>query len=132
MAAAPARRRNNLDLKHFRAVLEGERSRITEQLDRLNAQDETGGPAGETGELSHYDQHIADQATDTFFREQDQAIQAGLRAELHEVEAACRKLENGNYGQCDRCGGDIPVARLEVLPFALYCVRCAGQLEGRI
>lgn len=132
MATVPAGPRKDLDLEYYRGMLEEERARLTNEIRKLSAQDETGGTSGEIGELANYDQHMADQATELFLREQDQAIQAGLVGELRKVDTAWQKLENGTYGYCDRCGIEIPQERLEILPFALYCIRCADDLEARI
>lgn len=126
MAAAGPR--TDLDLKGFRKKLEAERERITSELKRLDAQDETGGVTGELGELANYDQHDADQGTELFMREQDEAIENGMQGELDQVESAMRKLENGTYGYCERCGKEIPKERLQVLPSALYCIQCASDV----
>lgn len=131
MAAAPAGPRTDLDLDNFRRVLEEERVRLQDALDKLDAQDETGGVKGELGETAGYDQHPGDQGTELFLREQDQAIHDGLRGELMSVEAAARKLDAGTYGYCDRCGATIPAERLDILPFALFCMDCATDLEAR-
>ena len=45
--------------------------------------------------------------------------------QLGEVERALEKLDDGTYGRCDVCGGDIPEGRLEVHPSATRCVACA-------
>ncbi|MEV0425741.1 TraR/DksA family transcriptional regulator [Micromonospora sp. NPDC050495] len=37
---------------------------------------------------------------------------------------ALRRMSEGTYGVCDRCGQDIPTARLEILPSARCCVPC--------
>ncbi|MEV0731227.1 MULTISPECIES: TraR/DksA C4-type zinc finger protein [Polymorphospora] len=37
---------------------------------------------------------------------------------------ALRRMSEGTYGRCDRCGGEIPMGRLEILPHARYCVTC--------
>ncbi len=45
-----------------------------------------------------------------------------------EVLRSLAKLEESTYGRCDRCGLDIPSARLEALPWATTHVRCpAGR-----
>jgi hypothetical protein len=31
------------------------------------------------------------------------------------------------YGTCARCGDEIPLARLQVIPFAQYCVDCQNE-----
>ncbi|WP_374536096.1 TraR/DksA family transcriptional regulator [Micromonospora aurantiaca (nom. illeg.)] len=33
-------------------------------------------------------------------------------------------MSEGTYGVCERCGQDIPTARLEILPSARFCVPC--------
>jgi RNA polymerase-binding transcription factor DksA len=118
-------------MESFRRVLLKERDRLLEELRKLDEQDETGGEAGETGELSHYDQHMADQGTELFLREQDQAIELGFRGSLDQVEKAIHKLDRGSYGYCDRCGDAIPEERLEIFPAAIYCMRCADELQSR-
>lgn len=132
MANATAGPRTDLDLDHFREILDEERSRVLEQLRQLDVRGEAADSGTETSELADYDQHDADGATETFLREQDQAIQASLNQELHQVETASRKLDHGTYGICDRCSAEIPADRLEVMPFALFCMKCASELEGQI
>ncbi|HEY7704804.1 MAG TPA: TraR/DksA C4-type zinc finger protein [Acidimicrobiia bacterium] len=46
---------------------------------------------------------------------------------LRKVEHALARVEDGTYGTCERCGQAIPVARLEVLPYATECVSCARK-----
>jgi RNA polymerase-binding protein DksA len=129
MAISTTQPRADLDLEHFRTILEAERTRLVDQIRRIEEQLRTGGPAGETGELAAYDQHAADQATETFLRGQDAAIERGLRAELGQVELSFKKMQAGEYGYCDRCGTEIPAERLEVLPFAIYCLDCADEMS---
>ncbi|MGO3146666.1 MAG: TraR/DksA family transcriptional regulator [Leucobacter sp.] len=46
--------------------------------------------------------------------------------ELTEVDAALARWDSGEYGVCTHCGRDIPIARLEVRPYAERCVSCAA------
>jgi len=50
-----------------------------------------------------------------------------LAAKLADVERALVKLEDGSYGVCDRCGDPITPERLEAIPWAALCVRCARE-----
>ncbi|ERN53214.1 TraR/DksA C4-type zinc finger protein [Alkalihalophilus marmarensis] len=75
-----------------------------------------------TGELSQYDNHPADTATDLYEREKDTAIYAHLEKELADVNQALDKIENGTYGVCARTGRDIPIERLEANPTATTTV----------
>jgi len=130
MATAPATHRSDLDLNKFRKALEAEGARLESEIRNLSAQDETGGTSGELGELTDYDQHPADVGTELFLREQDEAIVRGLRSELEQVQAATRRMEAGSYGICERCEARIPKERLEALPYATLCVRCADEIGG--
>lgn len=60
-------------------------------------------------------------------------IQARLdsaRTQLDLTSKALAKLEKGTYGKCERCGKDIPPARLEAKPFAIYDVECEEIIES--
>jgi DnaK suppressor protein len=46
---------------------------------------------------------------------------------LNAIDAAISRLGAGVYGICARCGDEIPLARLEVIPFAQYCVDCQNE-----
>lgn len=45
------------------------------------------------------------------------------------VDEALEKIEKGNYGVCQQCDKTIPEARLNVVPFAQYCVKCQSVIE---
>jgi len=51
------------------------------------------------------------------------------RQKLKLVEEALEKIRNGEYGVCSLCEAAIPEARLQVVPFAQYCVKCLEKLE---
>ena len=67
-----------------------------------------------------------DRATE---REDDEVLermgQSGLE-EIRRIEAALARIEDGSYGVCARCGDDISEARLDVVPHAALCRRCAA------
>jgi RNA polymerase-binding protein DksA len=46
---------------------------------------------------------------------------------LSAIDAAIARLGAGVYGICARCGDEIPLARLQVIPFAQYCVDCQNE-----
>jgi len=52
-------------------------------------------------------------------------------AELYrQIEAALKKIAKGTYGLCEECRNPIPPRRLNVLPYATYCVRCQETIEN--
>ncbi|TDL34163.1 molecular chaperone DnaK [Jeotgalibacillus sp. S-D1] len=78
-------------------------------------------------ELSQYDNHPADNATDLFEREKDLALEDHSEQQLEKVEAALRAIEEGTYGVCEVSGKEIPVERLEAIPTALTVVEHASS-----
>jgi YteA family regulatory protein len=82
------------------------------------------------GELSTYDNHPADLGTETWKRSQEMAVAGLLEQSLAEVEAAERRLEEGRYGVCERCGRAIPAERLQARPEARFCIRCQREVEA--
>ena len=43
---------------------------------------------------------------------------------------ALRRLVDGTYGRCTRCEGTIPKGRLDVVPYAPFCVTCQEADEA--
>jgi RNA polymerase-binding transcription factor DksA len=52
-----------------------------------------------------------------------------LVARLKALSRAEAKVREGTYGLCDSCGKPIPSGRLQAVPGAVHCVRCAEGLE---
>ena len=49
------------------------------------------------------------------------------RKDSSAIDAAIARLNTGAYGTCARCGDEIPLARLQVIPFAQFCVDCQNE-----
>ncbi len=56
-------------------------------------------------------------------------LDASEKNEIEAIDRALGRLETGDYGVCQGCGGRIALRRLEALPFVPYCTRCAERLE---
>lgn len=52
------------------------------------------------------------------------SLERNLETKLAAINAALAKIKNGNYGKCEKCGKQIPMARLEIFPEAPFCVDC--------
>ncbi len=51
------------------------------------------------------------------------------RKQLLLVKEAVERLDRGEYGSCQQCSEDISPKRLEVAPWARYCLRCQDLEE---
>ena len=49
------------------------------------------------------------------------------RRTLEKLQNALRRVDTDVFGKCVRCGGEIPMGRLRLVPEALVCVPCAEK-----
>ncbi len=117
------------DLEKFRALLLAERERLELELHQIEQRTARASESERANELSAYEDHPADLASETFEREKDLAIGESVESLLNQVNVALEKLERGTYGQCDVCNKPIKKARLQALPFATLCLDCQDRLE---
>jgi len=82
-----------------------------------------------SSELSRYDNHPADDGTLTHDRSRDLALALDYRAEREEILRALRRMEEGTYGLCERCGAPIPFERLLAVPAARFCLEHEREFE---
>jgi RNA polymerase-binding transcription factor DksA len=87
---------------------------------------------GSDSELADYDQHPADQGTETFEQELDETTDMILAAESENVELALERLASGEYGRCIDCGKEIPPERLEAIPEAVRCIEDQARYEATL
>jgi DnaK suppressor protein len=52
-------------------------------------------------------------------------LAAREQAQLEQIVAALRRLEEGTYGACNGCGAPIPMERLRIYPETVACTTCA-------
>lgn len=79
----------------------------------------------ETTELSNYDNHPADNATDLTDQNTEMAIEHHKEEEIEQIEKALEAIKEGTYGTCAVCGKEILFERLEAIPTALTCIEHA-------
>lgn len=49
--------------------------------------------------------------------------------EIRLLYEAMQKIDKGEYGLCEECGGDIGFKRLAICPGTKFCIRCAEVIE---
>lgn len=74
---------------------------------------------------------VSDRASEAFEDELDMGLMAIEAAQLEDIDAAIKRIDDGSYGLCADCGRPVPRKRLEVLPFARRCLACEGVSEKR-
>lgn len=52
------------------------------------------------------------------------------RNTLWQIDEALRRIDSGNYGECERCGESIAEARIKAFPFTTLCIDCKSEMES--
>lgn len=106
----------------LRARLRGDVSQMADMALKKNR--------GERGsDSSSMPIHMADLGSDNFEQEFTLSLMENEEDTLSAIESALERIEDGTYGECEECGGKIPKARLNALPHASMCVKCAEAVQ---
>jgi len=120
----------SIETERFRDGLLEERRRVEHALATLR-DEHRGSLDDEVEETSPTnDNHLAETATATLGREIDYTLGENSEQVLTEIDAALKRIEDGTYGTCVNCSGEIPLARLEAYPWASLCIDCKRRAEG--
>jgi len=71
-----------------------------------------------------------DQANELIEKEMGFLMSSNMSNNLAEVEEALDRIDKNEYGKCQHCGAEISSKRLDVLPFAKFCVTCQEKMES--
>lgn len=105
------------NLEHFKTKLLTLKDELTQ---RINAIDK---------DIKHEDMssNWTEQAIE---RENDEVLESlgnSSERELVLINDALKRIDSGDYFTCSICGEEIPLSRLELLPFSTRCVSCADK-----
>jgi len=110
-----------IDTEQFRQRMLEERQRVVDAIDNIHAEN-PGSIGEETEETTFQDNHLGDIATATFDREMASTLEDNSTHVLTEIDAALKRIDEGTFGVCTRCGKPISAERLEALPWATLCI----------
>jgi len=82
-----------------------------------------------SGDLSSVPLHLADVGTDNFEQEFTLSLVQNSSETLEQIDLALERVKDGSYGICEGCECRIPKARLNAIPYASLCVKCATAKE---
>jgi len=107
-----------LNIDQVRADLTNRLAELTERRDRV------------ARHTRHREEPLppdfADQAVELGNASTLVALDGELNREIRQIEQALRRIDEGTYGSCARCGAAIAAARLQALPDASLCIDCAS------
>ena len=82
-----------------------------------------------SGELSSYDNHPGDIGTEVYMNDMQNSLTDHQQYRLDKVNDALNKIDNDEFGYCERCHNKIESERLDILPETKLCAHCAQETE---
>ncbi len=119
MAKAPAKKKKGLDLKKMKKRLLDERADI-EKLEEMTEGDR------KPVELDQQTQGRLARMDAMQLHEMALEQERRREVEIQRIDAALKRMEEGEYGYCLSCGDEISPKRLDTDPAAPLCVDCAS------
>ncbi|THV28325.1 TraR/DksA family transcriptional regulator [Glycomyces paridis] len=129
--AAPEQEAHQLRTESEQAEL---RAALQERLDELVAEQRRYSDSIALAQRERLSDTAGDDQIDsgskTVEHEHEVAVAGAISERIRQVGHALERLDEGEYGFCEKCGKPIPAARLAAFPSATLCVSCK-QLEER-
>ena len=119
-------------MQSYKRSLLVERQRIKESIEAFNEGGLHESLRESITELSMYDNHPGDVASEVFERSKDFSLRENSMYILNAVDEALKAIEKGTYGTCEECGREIPAERLEALPYTTSCAECKRGKEEEV
>jgi DnaK suppressor protein len=108
----------------LRARLRGDVTKLAEATLKKNRSEAN-------GDLSSMPIHMADIGSDNYEQEFTLSLMENEEDTLGLIESSLERIEEGVYGSCEECGLKIPKTRLNAIPYATHCVKCASRQENK-
>lgn len=112
---------NKKEVARFKKLLQERRHAIVDSAENVRKEGMT------------LDQAELPDEVDLASTETDQSLSLRLRDRelvlLKKIDKTLKKIDEGEFGVCERCGEEIGVKRLEARPVAELCIRCKEELE---
>jgi len=111
------------DLKLFRKLLEGRKREILVEAERA------------LGTMNSESEEAYADPTDRAALESDRNFLLRMRDRerklLSKIDEAFARIDDGSYGRCEECAGEIGIERLKARPVTTLCIGCKSAQEAR-
>ena len=117
------------EVKVFKLALEAMRARLRGDVSTMADAALRKTRSEASGDLSSMPIHMADIGSDAYEQEFTLSLMACEEGTLEQIEQALKRIRARKFGVCEECEGPIAKKRLEAIPFASMCIRCAEKME---
>ena len=120
---------NNELKQYFKRKLLNERKSVLGTIEKMKRNDTLNSLSEISSELSFYDNHTGDIAGAMYDLERGAALKENEISLIKKIDEALLDIQHDTYGTCKKCGKEIIRERLEVVPYAQYCVNCQEKIS---
>ena len=113
--------------KHYREMLLKLRESYQDQLNIHRDDALTNRKSGPGAGMAT---HMADLGSDNFQHDFELGLLSDEGTVIEMIDEALTRLDENEYGICIECGQEISPARLEVKPYARFCLDCKSRKEA--
>ena len=107
--------------KHFQSLLENICTEIVGDVEKAHHNKKS----NEVEQMAD----ISDDAARSYGKKLQGDLEEQEWVKLKQVEAALKKVEDGEYGICEQCEQEILETRLEIMPYTEFCIQCLSEIE---
>ena len=118
---------NAEDLAYFKSLLTEKRVQANADLEELERVSRSDDAQESSEDRSAYSLHMADRGTDAMEREKNLLLAQREGNYIDYLDEALQRIEEGTFGLCRVCGGEIGRPRLEAVPTATQCISCKSK-----
>ena len=108
-------------LKHFQSLLENICIEIVGDVEKAHHNKKS----NEVEQMAD----ISDDAARSYGKKLQGDLEEQEWVKLKQVEAALKKVGDGEYGICEQCEQEILETRLEIMPYTEFCIQCLSEIE---
>jgi DnaK suppressor protein len=112
---------NKAQLKKFKTMLEEKRDEIVKKAKQTLSEDMMLDANDLPDEM--------DLASSEYLQSFTFRLRGREKSFLDKIEKALTKIEDGSFGNCEECGEEITLKRLEARPETSLCIRCKEDQE---
>ncbi len=117
-------------LKEYEEILTREKDQCQKIIRGIDSLQKKGSKES-SGNLSSYSIHQADLGTDTIQAEKNAYMLNREIEKMQKINTALGRIYDKSYGVCQICGDYIPEKRLNIVPYAKYCIDCKSKEEKK-
>jgi len=111
-------------IAYYKKILLENKARILGDVENLENGSLHNSQRDFSGDISGWSTHMADAGSDAAERETLLELAASEQKLVEKINHALKRLENGEYGSCELCNGEISEDRLKAIADSTVCMKC--------